>query len=189
MAVNSICVFCGSSVGDDPAFAEDAALMGRLIGERKLAFIFGGGTIGLMGVSSRAAMAAGSHVTGVIPEFLRHVEAPRLEVSEMIVVETMHQRKQKMFDLSDAFLILPGGIGTLDEFAEITSWSILERHEKPVIVLNTLGYYDDLIAYLETMRARRFAGPALKTAFAVVNNPGEAMARLISPDWRRPVVP
>ncbi|HRE61362.1 MAG TPA: TIGR00730 family Rossman fold protein [Micropepsaceae bacterium] len=189
MAVNSVCVFCGSSAGDDPAFAEDAGLMGRLIGERKLAFIFGGGTIGLMGVASRAAMAAGSHVTGIIPEFLRHVEAPRLEVSEMIVVETMHQRKQKMVDLADAFLILPGGIGTLDEFAEVTSWAILERHDKPVILLNTLGYFDSLIAFMETMRARRFAGPALKSSFAIVHTPGEAMARLVSPDWRRPASP
>ena len=147
--IASLCVFCGSRLGTDPRHADQAARLGTLLAERGIRLIYGGGGIGLMGILAEAVLQAGGHVVGVIPGFLRDLEVGHPGLSELIVVDSMHERKRRMFDLSDGFVILPGGLGTLDEALEIRTWRQLKLHEKPVIVVNIGGYwsaFDDLIA-------------------------------------------
>lgn len=156
--VRSVCVFCGSNSGADVLYAEQAAALGAEIARRGLRLVYGGGSIGLMGAVSQAVAGHGGNVLGVIPESL----APR-EVSgiapkgEVIVVQTMHERKRIMAMNSDAFIALPGGLGTLEELAEMCTWNQLGIHRKPIGVLNTKGYYDPLKTFLSQMVAERFA--------------------------------
>jgi len=144
-----ICVFCGSSRGEDPRHAEAAASLGRLLASRGLGLVFGGGGVGLMGVLADHALAGGGSVTGVIPHGLAARELAHRGVADMRVVPTMHARKALMASLADAFVALPGGLGTLDELFEIATWSQLGIHRKPVGVLNVGGYYDPLVVLLE----------------------------------------
>ncbi len=147
--MRSLCVFCGSSRGLDPRHAEAAALLGRLVASRGLRLVFGGGQVGLMGVLADHALAAGGQVTGVIPHGLAARELAHRGVADMRVVPTMHARKALMASLADAFVALPGGMGTLDELFEVATWSQLGIHRKPVGVLNVGGYFDPLVAQLD----------------------------------------
>jgi hypothetical protein len=151
-----ICVFCGSSRGEDPRHAEAAASLGRLLASRGLGLVFGGGGVGLMGVLADHALAGGGSVTGVIPHGLAARELAHRGVADMRVVPTMHARKALMASLADAFVALPGGLGTLDELFEIATWSQLGIHRKPVGVLNVGGYYDPLVVLLEHAAASGF---------------------------------
>lgn len=144
----SICVYCGARPGAEPAYAEAAAAVGRVIGERGWRLVYGGGRAGLMGVVADAALAAGAEVVGVIPASLMQRELGHRGLTELHVVETMHQRKQMMAERSQAFVALPGGIGTLEELLEVWTWRQLGYHDQPVGLLNVLGYYDELLAFI-----------------------------------------
>lgn len=143
-----ICVFCGSKAGVEPAYAEAARAFGRGLAERGMTLVYGGGRVGLMGEVSNAALSAGGRVVGVIPEFLLRWEVGNLNCTELIKVDSMHTRKQRMFELTDVFVSFPGGIGTLDETVEIITWKQLHLHTKPVLLFSPGGYwnaFDDLL--------------------------------------------
>ena len=144
----SVCVYCGSRPGALPAYAEAARAVGEQIGLRGWQLVYGGGRAGLMGIVADAALAAGASVVGVIPQTLMDREVGHRGLTELHVVETMHERKMMMAERSDAFLALPGGIGTFEELFEVWSWRQLGYHDKPLALLNTAGYYDALLAFL-----------------------------------------
>jgi uncharacterized protein (TIGR00730 family) len=155
-----ICVFCGSNAGARSEYAEAARALATVLAERKLGIVYGGGNVGLMGVLADAALARGGEVIGVIPQKLVDKEVAHRGVTELRIVETMHERKALMNDLSDAFLALPGGFGTLDEFFEVLTWSQLGFHGKPCALLNVAGYYDGMLAMLDHAVTERFLRPA-----------------------------
>lgn len=154
-----VCVYCGSNTGHDPVFADAAAAVGGLLAERGIGVVYGGGSVGLMGVLADAALAAGGEVIGVIPEKLAGLELGHERLTELIVVDSMHARKMAMARLSDAFLALPGGFGTLEEIFEVTTWTQLNYHVKPVGLLNVAGFYDSLLAFLDQAGERGFIRP------------------------------
>lgn len=174
----SICVFCAASDGADPVYADAAAELGRRIAAADCRLIYGGGSVGLMGIVARAAKAAGGDVIGVIPTFLRYVEAPETEVTELHVVQSMHERKQMMFDFADAFVSLPGGIGTMDETIEMMTWLQLERHTKPIILVDTNGYWSAFDALMQKIVAEGFARPNLLGLYRIVPDPETALSIL-----------
>jgi len=157
--LGALCVFCGSQFGDNPDFRGAASALGAAMAANKTALVFGGGKVGLMGACADAVLAGGGQVVGVIPEFLRDKELAHPRAHEMVVVPDMHTRKRIMFERSDAFCILPGGIGTLDEFFEIITWRQLHRHNKPIVVLNVAGYWSHMKGLLDTIIDRGFAHP------------------------------
>lgn len=144
----SLCVYCGSRAGLDDHHAAAAQAVGRAVGERGWRLVYGGGSVGLMGIAADAALAAGAQVVGVIPRSLVAREVEHRGLTELIVVESMHQRKQAMAERADAFVALPGGIGTLEELFEVWTWRQLGYHDQPIGLLNTAGYYDPLLAFM-----------------------------------------
>jgi uncharacterized protein (TIGR00730 family) len=162
-----ICVFCGSSPGRDPAYAEQAAAFGRLLAERGIGLVYGGAHVGLMGALADAALGAGGHVTGVIPQALLQREVAHRGLSELRVVASMHERKALMAELSDAFVALPGGIGTLEELFEVWTWSQLGLHEKPCALLDLQGFYAGLSSFLDHMVNQGFLKPAHRAGLLV----------------------
>lgn len=154
----SLCVYCGSKPGTDPAFGEAAQTVGRWIGEHGGQLVYGGGCNGLMGIVAQAALDAGARVVGIIPQALVDKEWANHSCTELIVVETMHERKRLMAEHSNAFLALPGGIGTFEEFFEVWTWRQLGYHDKPVGLLNIVGYYDGLVQFLGTSVQQQFMG-------------------------------
>lgn len=154
-----ICVFCGSNRGSRPAYAEAARRMGTELARRRLGLVYGGGRVGLMGILADAALAAGGEVIGIIPEALLAWEVAHASLSDLQVVGSMHERKARMADLSDAFVALPGGFGTLEEFCEVLTWSQLGLHRKPCGLVNVDGYYDPLLALLDYAVTERFVRP------------------------------
>ncbi|MGP6190177.1 MAG: TIGR00730 family Rossman fold protein [Vulcanimicrobiaceae bacterium] len=159
-----ICVFCGSHEGNRPEFRETAKLVGRLLAERGLGIVYGGGRVGLMGALADAALAAGGRVIGVIPEALAAREVAHRSVSELHVVGSMHERKALMAALADAFVALPGGFGTLEELFEVITWRQLGFHEKPCGLLNVEGYFDRLIAFMDDAVDNGFVHPPDRAA-------------------------
>ena len=159
--LRSICVYCGSRTGTDPLLRDAAETFGRLIAQAGVKLVYGGGRVGLMGVMADAALAAGGKVVGIIPEHLNSIE--------LHVVQSMHERKNLMFELSDAFVILPGGIGTLDEAFEIITWRQLHLHDKPVILVDCAGYWQPFLDMIDHIITRGFAAPSIRKLFDVVN--------------------
>ena len=155
-ALRSICVFCGASSGGDPRYAAAAAAVGERLAERGIQVVYGGGRRGLMGTLADAALAAGGRVVGVIPRGLVDRELAHPEVSELRIVDTLHERKAQMADLADGFIALPGGLGTLEELAEVLSWAQLDLHDKPVGLLDVGGYFEALEAFLDHAVAEGF---------------------------------
>src|ERR1043166_408679 len=153
----TICVFCGSSMGHDEAFGAAARELGQLIVERDHLLVCGGGGAGMLGELARSARRAGGQVIAIIPDFLHRRVVPLSEATETIVTESMHERKRRMFELADAFVALPGGIGTMEETIEILTWAQLELHAKPIILVNINGYWDPLIQQLESSIEMGFA--------------------------------
>ncbi|MCA9244366.1 MAG: TIGR00730 family Rossman fold protein [Phycisphaerales bacterium] len=147
--LTSVCVFCGSSTGNDPRYVEAARALGAMIARSRLTLVYGGGAAGLMGAVADAALENDGDVIGVIPHSLRESESAHSRVANLHVVSTMHERKAKMADLADAFVSLPGGLGTLDETFEILTWAQLGIHHKPVAMWNVAGFFDPLVAYLD----------------------------------------
>ena len=173
-----MCVFCGSSPGRDPRFLEAARATGRLLAQRQLTLVYGGGHLGMMGALSDAALAAGGRVIGVIPQHLRRPEVAHTRVSEMIVVDSMHERKRLMADRSDAFLALPGGYGTLDETFEMLTWQQLGLQRKPVALLNVAGYFDALLLWLRHAVDSGFVRRAQAHLMHAADTPEAALAQL-----------
>ena len=174
----TVCVFCGSSDGADPVFKETAIEVGRALAEAKLKLVYGGGGIGLMGAVADAAMQCGGHVTGVMPRFLEKVERPTLDITETILTEDMHERKMGMWGRADGFLVLPGGVGTLEELAEQITWLQLKQHTKPIVMLNTLGYWDPLEALFKHMRNNGFIRGSYEIDYHLTAGVSDAIAHL-----------
>jgi len=173
-----ICVFCGSNAGARSEYAEAARALATVLAERKLGIVYGGGNVGLMGVLADAALARGGEVIGVIPQKLVDKEVAHRGVTELRIVETMHERKALMNDLSDAFIALPGGFGTLDEFFEVLTWSQLGFHGKPCALLNVAGYYDGMLAMLDHAVTERFLRPAHRELVIADTDPLRLLQRL-----------
>jgi uncharacterized protein (TIGR00730 family) len=179
-----ICVFCGSSLGVRPAYKQAAQQLGELLAERGIGLVFGGGCIGLMGAVADAALAEGGEVIGVIPDSLMRREVGHRGVTKLHVVETMHQRKALMADLSDAFIALPGGYGTLEEFCEAVTWSQLGIQQKPCGLLNIERYWDGLLAVLDHAVDEQFVRPENSQLVLVASTPERMLERLS--DWTPP---
>ncbi len=176
--ITSVCVYCGSRTGRRQAFRETAARLGAELGGRDIRLIYGGGGIGLMGVAADAALAAGGTVIGVIPRHLNTLEVGHPGLSELIIVDGMHARKQRMFELSDAFVVLPGGLGTLDEMFEIITWRQLGLHDKPVFLLDVGGYWQPFLGLIDHIVAHDFAGTSVRRLFHPVEDIKALMAAL-----------
>jgi uncharacterized protein (TIGR00730 family) len=170
-------VFCGSSSGVDPAYTEAARSLGRMLAEAKVRLVFGGGHVGLMGVISNAALAAGGDVIGVIPKFLVERELAHEGISDLRIVGSMHERKALMSDLSEAFIALPGGSGTLEEFFEVLTWAQLGEHRKPCGLLNVAGYYDPLLGVFDRMVEAGFLSESNRSLLLVEGEPGRLLQR------------
>jgi len=154
--MKSITVFCGSSFGSDEIYKEQAYLIGKTLAKENICLIYGGANVGLMGAVADGAIQNGGKAIGVLPHFLQSKEIAHTHLTELIVVETMHERKTKMNDLSDGVIVLPGGYGTLEEFFEMITWAQLGLHKKPIAILNINGFYDDLIKLVQTMVDKGF---------------------------------
>ncbi len=174
----SLCVYCGSRPGQDPRFQHAAVAIGTAIGQRGWRLVYGGGRAGLMGVVADAALAAGAQVMGVIPRALMALEVGHAGLQRLHVVETMHERKQMMAEAADAFIALPGGLGTFEELFEVWTWRQLGYHDKPVGLLNTAGYYDTLLAFLDASVQEGFVSPPQRQVIQVDNDPDALVARL-----------
>lgn len=168
-SIQNICVYCGSGSGRNPAHAEAARAFGRILAKAHIGLVYGGGSLGLMGETARSVLHHGGHVTGIIPGFLSEREQMLIEAQELIVVDDMHQRKQLMFAKSDAFVALPGGLGTLEEFVEQLTWSQLGRHTKPIVLLNIEGFWNPLLVLFDRMGAQGFIRPGLELNMLVVD--------------------
>jgi hypothetical protein len=171
-------VFCGSSPGARPAYLESAASLGRTLAAQGRTLVYGGGNVGLMGAVADAALAAGGRVIGVIPEHLVAREVAHTGLTDLRVVQSMHERKQVMADLADTFVLLPGGLGSLEEFFEVWTWGQLGLHAKPYGLLNVDAYFEPLLAFLDHAVAERFVRPAHRAMLVVDDNVERLLARL-----------
>ncbi len=177
-SLGSICLFCGSAGNVAPGYRAAAAQLGRILGEAGIRLVFGGGRVGLMGLAADACLQAGGKVIGIIPEHLDHSEIGHRGVTELRVVHSMHERKRLMAELSDAFVVLPGGLGTLDETFEILTWRQLGLHNKPVVVVDVEGYWKPLRGLIEHLIASGFAEPWVRSQFSVVERVEDVLATL-----------
>jgi uncharacterized protein (TIGR00730 family) len=176
--IHAVAVFCGSRTGNDPAYRAAAQTLGHGLAEAGIRLVYGGGRVGLMGVLADAALAAGGTVIGVIPEFLTRREVAHPAVSEMVVTDSMHRRKQRMFEAADAFISLPGGLGTLDETIEIITWRQLGLHAKPILVCNVAGSATPFLAAIEAAIAADFAYPGTRELYEAVDGVAAVLLRL-----------
>ena len=160
--IKTDCVYCGSGPGTNPLFVEAAQALGRIFAENHIRLVYGGGSVGLMGAIAKSALEHGGAVTGIIPDFLRARENALTRVQEMIVTPDMHERKRLMFERSDAFVALPGGVGTLEELVEIMTWQQLGCHAKPILLANIDGFWEPLLALLAHMRSAQIIRPNLE---------------------------
>jgi uncharacterized protein (TIGR00730 family) len=175
-AIHNICVYCGSSPGHNPAHVAAARNLGSRMAEAGIGLVYGGGGLGLMGEIARAVLAGGGRVTGIIPEFLSVREHMLREVTELIVVSDMHERKKLMFDRSDAFVALPGGIGTLEELVEQLTWAQLGRHTKPIVLVDVEGFWAPFLGLLGHMKTEGFIRPEMAVRFATAARPEDVLA-------------
>ncbi|MEG9526250.1 MAG: TIGR00730 family Rossman fold protein [Hyphomicrobiales bacterium] len=176
--VRTVCVYCGSGFGRDPAFREAAEVLGTALAEAGMRLVYGGGDVGLMGTVARAALEAGGHVTGIIPDFLQAREHMLADIQETVVVPDMHTRKRLMFERSDAFVTLPGGIGTLEELVEQLTWAQLGRHRKPVVLVSVAAFWSPLLALFEHMRGHGFIREGLDLSYLVAREAAEVVPLL-----------
>jgi uncharacterized protein (TIGR00730 family) len=167
--IRTVCVYCGSSPGARPGHVASAEAFGTLLAEAGVGLVYGGGNIGLMGAVARATLAAGGHVTGIIPQFLVEREVMLADAQELVVTADMHERKRLMFERSDAFVALPGGVGTLEELVEQLTWAQLGRHDKPILIADLEGFWTPLIALLDHMATEGFLRPGLEVSYLVAN--------------------
>lgn len=181
--IRSICVYCGSSPGRGDVYVEAGYALGRSIADAGLRLVYGGGTRGIMGAVARGTIEAGGKVTGIIPRFLMNKEATEAalgRLDDLIVTEDMHERKHTMFEKSDAFVALPGGIGTLEEIVEIMTWAQLGRHRKPIVFANVQGFWDPMLTLLDHMRAEGFVHTGHLVRPVVVDHAEAVVAAVLS---------
>lgn len=176
----SICVFCGSGPGRNPAYAAAARELGQSMADANIALVYGGGSLGLMGEVARSVLDHGGHVTGIIPAFLSNRERMLREVDDLIVTQDMHERKRLMFERSDAFVALPGGIGTLEELVEQMTWAQLGRHKKPIILANIDNFWQPLRALIDHMRAEAFIREGLEVSFRIVDKSSDIVPAVLA---------
>ncbi len=176
--VHSVAVFCGSTMGNDPAHAEAAARFGTALAHAGMRLVYGGGKVGLMGVIADAALAAGGTVVGIIPEFLRAREVAHPGITETVITDSMHTRKRRMFDLADAFVSLPGGLGTFDETIEIITWRQLKLHDKPILIADLNGAFTPLVAAIDSAVTAGFARSESRALFEVTTSVEATIERL-----------
>ena len=184
--IRTICVYCGSGPGTNPRFVEAAKAFGKSLAENGIRLVYGGGSIGLMGAVATSALEHGGSVTGIIPDFLTARENALTRVQEMVVTPDMHERKRLMFESSDAFVALPGGIGTLEELVEQLTWKQLGRHTKPVLLANIDGFWEPLLALLAHMRATEFIRPSLSVDILKAERVEDILPRLRAAASRAP---
>jgi len=170
--ISTLCVYCGSRVGNRETFRAEAERLGRMMAERGIGLIYGGGAIGIMGVMADAVLDAGGRVIGIIPE---HLEVGHRGVTELVVVSSMHERKQMMVERSDGFVVLPGGLGTLDETFEIITWKQLGLHDKPIVIADLDGYWQPLATLIEAVIDNGFAEPSVRDLATVVGSIDEVL--------------
>ncbi|MBV9078977.1 MAG: TIGR00730 family Rossman fold protein [Methylobacteriaceae bacterium] len=182
----NVCVYCGSGPGTDPVFADMANELGRSMARSGLGLVYGGGDVGLMGIVARAVLDGGGHVTGIIPDFLRRRENMLDGAQETVVVPDMHTRKRLMFERADAFVALPGGIGTLEELVEQMTWAQLGRHTKPILLLDVEGFWRPLMDLLAHMRMKGFIRPGLELSYLVAEQVKDVVPMLEAAWARRP---
>ncbi|MGM0450241.1 MAG: TIGR00730 family Rossman fold protein [Pseudomonadota bacterium] len=173
-----VCVYCGSRTGHDDAYAEAARQLGRALAENGLGLVYGGASIGMMGLVADSVLAEGGQVIGVIPESLQQKEVAHEGLTELLVTADMHERKRLMADRADAFIAMPGGLGTLEELFEILTWGQLRFHAKPIGLLNTRGYYDDLIRFLDGTVSEGFVHPRHRAMLRVSDTPRGLLEQL-----------
>ncbi len=176
--IRNVAVFCASADGANPLYRSAAEALGRELAARRIGLIYGGARVGLMRAVAEAALAAGGHVVGVIPEVLVDLEVAHHGISELHVTSTMHTRKALMGERSDAFIVLPGGFGTLEELFEVLAWQTIGLHSKPIILLNTRGFYDTMLAFLDHALAEGMTTPAKRDILLVANTVPELFALL-----------
>ncbi|GJE70118.1 LOG family protein [Methylorubrum podarium] len=176
--LTSVCVYCGSGFGGDPAFADAARRLGTALARAGVKLVYGGGNVGLMGTVASATLDAGGYVTGIIPDFLKSRERMLDAVQETVVVSDMHTRKRLMFDRADAFVALPGGIGTLEELVEQLTWAQLGQHRKPILLLSVNGFWDPLITLIDHMRGHGFIREGLDLNYLVGEDPDRVLDTL-----------
>lgn len=186
-AIKSVAVFCGSSAGDRSEYSSEAARLGRLLAENGITMVYGGGSLGIMGVTASACHDNGGRVIGVLPEIFNNEKVLKnRNTTELIVVPDMHSRKEKMYSLSDAFIILPGGIGTLEEFFETFTWKQIGYHRKNIVLLNTAGFYDTLITFLEELAVSGFMNEKVLASLHIASSAEEAVDMI---SWDNAVLP
>lgn len=176
--IKQVCVYCSARDAVDVSYIEAAKKLGKILADHDKSLIYGGGSTGLMGAVTDGVIEAGGYVTGIIPEHLRDVEKMHQDVQNLIVVETMHQRKQRMAEMADAFVILPGGFGTMDEFFEILTWRQLGLHDKPILLVNMDGYWAHLISLIEEMLTKKFISPEDITQFVIIDSIDQVLPTL-----------
>ena len=178
--IQSICVYCGSNTGKDASFENAAFTLGVAIAKQKLKLIYGGGSIGLMGIVACSVLDHGGEVTGIIPKFLEAREIMLKRVNELIVTDDMHERKMLMFEKADAFVALPGGIGTLEEVIEMMTWAQLGQHKKPIMLANINHFWDPLLTLFEKMRSETFVRKQFEFEFLIENDINQVIPRLMA---------
>jgi hypothetical protein len=176
--LQTICVYCGSGPGKNPSFVQAARSFGKILAENGIGLVYGGGSIGLMGELAKSVLTNGGKVTGIIPEFLVEREHMLKEAQDLVVTKDMHERKRVMFERSDAFVALPGGVGTLEELVEQLTWSQLGRHKKPILVVNVDGFWDPLCALLDHMEALEFIRAGLTVDLLVAETVEQVLPKL-----------
>jgi uncharacterized protein (TIGR00730 family) len=176
--IRTVCVYCGSGSGTNPKFAKAAVQFGKDLAEAGIGLVYGGGSVGLMGAVATSVLDNGGRVTGIIPEFLTAKENALPRVQELIVTQNMHERKQLMFERSDAFVAFPGGIGTLEELVEQLTWAQLGRHNKPILMANIDGFWEPLLGLIDHMRSTQFIRPGLTVHLLTADNVGQILPKL-----------
>ncbi len=176
--LTTIAVFCGANAGTRPVYLERARALGAELGRRRLTLVYGGGSVGLMGMVARSARDCGCHVVGIIPNYLTTKELMGQKVGDLIVVETMHERKATMGKMADAFIAMPGGFGTMDELFEVITWGQLGLHVKPIGLFNVDGYFDPLVAFIDHAVAQGFVRPHHRGLFVVDDEPARLLDQL-----------
>lgn len=184
--IKTVCVYCGSGSGSNPRFVEAAVALGKVFAENHVRLVYGGGSVGLMGAVAKSVLDHGGSVTGIIPEFLRAKENAMIGVQEMVITPDMHERKRLMFERSDAFVALPGGIGTLEELVEQMTWQQLGRHTKPVLLANIDNFWEPLLSLLTHMRATEFIRPGLSIDVLKAERVEDILPRLRAAAARAP---
>ena len=165
--MKTVCVYCGSRPGDNPVFSETARAFGAALADNQIKLVYGAGDFGLMGAVATSCLQAGGQTLGVIPKHIVHDYKPNLKIGDIIITETMHERKKVMFMNADAVVAMPGGVGTIDEIIEVISWKQLGLHNKPIIIMNVGGYWDVLLAMLDNCIVRDFADPNITSFYSI----------------------